>query len=92
MAEIVGNQRKSSTSANAVNDSYDIPCAAGERKMAPKKKPGAPSPLRVWRSFRSARGQRTLYRNPDFCESMMQMTVGEVRSRLSIPPDGFSQR
>jgi len=50
------------------------------------------SPARVWRAFRAARGQRTLYRNPDLCDSMMQMTVGEVRTRLGIPPQGLSHR
>jgi hypothetical protein len=35
------------------------------------------SPLRVWRAFRSARGQRTLYRDTKLCATMMQMTVGE---------------
>jgi len=48
------------------------------------------SPLRVWRAFRSARGQRTLYRDPKLCDSMMQMTVGEVRSRLGIPREGMA--
>ena len=48
------------------------------------------SPRRVLRAFRSARSQRTLYRDPALCESMMQMTIGEVRSRLGIPPEGRS--
>jgi hypothetical protein len=50
------------------------------------------SPLRVWRAFRAARGQRTLYRDPKLCDALMQMKVGEVRARLGIPPDGLSQR
>src|SRR5579864_4940478 len=49
------------------------------------------SPLRVWRAFRSAKGQHTLYRNPGLCESMMHTTVGEVRSRLGFPPGGLAR-
>ena len=48
------------------------------------------SPMRVWRAFRAAGRQRTLYRDPELCRSMMQMTVGEVRSRLGIPAGGLS--
>lgn len=48
------------------------------------------SPRRVWRAFRSAKGHRTIYRDRDPCDSLMQMTVGEVRSRLRIPPEGLS--
>jgi hypothetical protein len=48
------------------------------------------SPARVWRAFRRARGQRTLYRDPELCNSMMQMTVGEVRCSVGIPPEGLS--
>jgi hypothetical protein len=47
------------------------------------------SPARVWRAFRAAKGQRTLYRDPALCQSLPQMTVGEVRARLGIPPGGL---
>jgi hypothetical protein len=47
------------------------------------------SPARVWRAFLRARGQRTLYCDPLLCEQMSQMTVGEVRARLGIPPGGL---
>ena len=47
------------------------------------------SPVRVWRAFFRARGQRTLYRDPALCEFVSQMTVGEVRARLGIPPGGL---
>jgi hypothetical protein len=47
------------------------------------------SPRRVWRAFRAAKGQRTLYRDPASYESLLQMTVGEVRERLGIPREGF---
>ncbi len=43
------------------------------------------SPARVWRAFRDAKGQRTLYGDSISYESLLQMTVGEVRRRLAIP-------
>jgi hypothetical protein len=49
------------------------------------------SPKRVWRAFSAARGQRTLYRDSELCESIMQMTLGEVRSRLGIPIGGLAR-
>ena len=42
------------------------------------------SPGRVWRAFRAARGARTLYRDPELCQSVLRMTVGEARARLGI--------
>lgn len=48
------------------------------------------SPRRVWRAFRGAKGQRTLYRDPLPYESLLQMGVGELRKRLGIPPRGFA--
>lgn len=47
------------------------------------------SPARIWRAFLTAKGQRTLYRDPVLSESVWQMTVGEVRARLGIPPGGL---
>jgi hypothetical protein len=47
------------------------------------------SPRRVWHAFRAAKGQRTLYRDPIPYERLLQMTVGEVRKRLGIPPHGL---
>jgi hypothetical protein len=47
------------------------------------------SPARVWRAFVKAKGHRTLYRDGVLRESALQMTVGEVRSRLGIPPGGL---
>ena len=47
------------------------------------------SPRRVWRAFLAAKGQRTLYRDPVPYERLLQMTVGEVRQRLGIPPHGL---
>jgi ubiquinone biosynthesis protein Coq4 len=46
------------------------------------------SPARVWRAFVAAKGQHTLYRDSMHYDSLLQMTVGEVRERLGIPPQG----
>jgi hypothetical protein len=48
------------------------------------------SPARIWRAFIKAKGQRTLYRDSVLYESVLQMTVGEVRARLGIPPGGLN--
>jgi len=42
------------------------------------------SPGRVWRAFRAAKGQRTLYYDPAPYDRLLQMTVGELRRRLGI--------
>jgi hypothetical protein len=47
------------------------------------------SPARVWRAFLTASAQRTLYSDPALCECVLQMTVGEVRTRLGIPLGGL---
>ena len=49
------------------------------------------SPVRVWRAFHAARGGHTLYRDTKLSALVMDMTVGEIRSRLGIPPGGFAQ-
>jgi hypothetical protein len=49
------------------------------------------SPGRVWRAFRAAKGQRTLYRDPALYEQLLQMTVGDVRERLGIPRKGLAR-
>ena len=48
------------------------------------------SPSRVWSAFHAARNSRTLYRNPKLCGSILQMTVGDVRSCVGIPAGGLS--
>jgi hypothetical protein len=50
------------------------------------------SPRCVWRAFRAAKGQHTLYLDSLPYERLLQMTVGEVRHRLGIPPRGFKQQ
>lgn len=48
------------------------------------------SPSRVWRAFRQAKDQLTLYRDRAPYERILQMSVGEVRNRLGIPPKGLA--
>jgi len=48
------------------------------------------SPRRVWRAFRAAKGQRTLYLDSLPYERLLQMTVGQARQRLGIPPQGLA--
>ncbi|HEV2488216.1 MAG TPA: hypothetical protein VGT03_00280 [Candidatus Acidoferrales bacterium] len=47
------------------------------------------SPRRVWRAFRAARGQRTLYRDPLPYDRLLEMTVSALRVRLGIPSAGL---
>jgi hypothetical protein len=49
------------------------------------------SPRRLWQAFRSAKGQRTLYLESVPYEVLLQMSVGELRKRLGIPPQGFQR-
>ena len=48
------------------------------------------SPLRVWRAFRAARGQRTLYREAESYQEMLELTVATLRTRLGIPREGLA--
>jgi hypothetical protein len=50
------------------------------------------SPGRLWRAFRAAKGQQTLYRDAAEYDSIPRRTVGEVRRKLGIPPPRKSQR
>lgn len=47
------------------------------------------SPRRVWRAFRAARGQRTLYRETEPYASLLEMTVDSLWRKLGIPPEGL---
>jgi len=42
------------------------------------------SPRRVWRAFRVAKGQHTLYVDAVRYEQILEMSVGEARKRLGI--------
>lgn len=48
------------------------------------------SPLRTWRSFRVARGQRSLYVDGRDAEAVLDMTIGELRQQLGIPAGGHT--
>lgn len=47
------------------------------------------SPGRVWRAFRAAKGQRTLYRDRASYESLLEMSVRDVRERIGMPREGL---
>jgi hypothetical protein len=47
------------------------------------------SPRRVWRAFRAAKDQRTLYYDSMPYDRLLQMTVGEIRTRLGISKDSL---
>jgi hypothetical protein len=49
------------------------------------------SPRRVWRAFRSARGQHTLYRESEPYAALLELSVSALRRKLGIPPDGFAE-
>jgi hypothetical protein len=48
------------------------------------------SPRRVWRAFRAARGQHTLYREPQSYAELLKLSVATLRARLGIPPEGLA--
>jgi hypothetical protein len=48
------------------------------------------SPPRVWRAFRAARGQHTLYREAEPYAALLEMSVDTLRRRLGIPPEGLA--
>lgn len=50
------------------------------------------APVRVLRAARRAIGQRTLYRGAEPYESVLGLTVGELRESLRLPPDGAADR
>jgi len=45
-------------------------------------------PRRVWRAFRDAKGQQTLYRLGLPYEQVLAMPIDEVRERLGLPASG----
>ncbi len=49
-------------------------------------------PRRVWRAFLLAKGKRTLYRDPSPYDPLLEMTVGELRTRLRIPAQGLASK
>jgi hypothetical protein len=49
------------------------------------------TPRRVWRAFRSARGQRTLYGDPEPYAVLLAMPMDVLRRRLGIPLEGLER-
>ncbi|HYW71705.1 MAG TPA: hypothetical protein VE961_11760 [Pyrinomonadaceae bacterium] len=47
------------------------------------------APHRVVRAWQSAKGTRNLYRRELAYDSLLEMTVEELRSKLGIPREGF---
>lgn len=47
-------------------------------------------PRRVIRAARSARGQRTLYKEGSRYEELLTLSVAELRERLGVPADGVA--
>jgi ubiquinone biosynthesis protein Coq4 len=47
------------------------------------------APQRVLRAWKSARGTRNLYRRDVSYESLLDLSVGELRDMLKIPRQGF---
>jgi hypothetical protein len=50
------------------------------------------APSRTLRALARARGQRTLYLDSINYDALLGLTVGELRARLGIPPDGLADR
>jgi hypothetical protein len=48
------------------------------------------SPRRVWRAFRAARGQRTLFDETEPYDTLLAMSVDVLRRKVGIPPDGLA--
>jgi hypothetical protein len=48
------------------------------------------APRRVWRAFRAARGQRTLFNESEPFDTLLEMSVDALRRRLGIPQEGLA--
>lgn len=48
------------------------------------------APLRTWRAFRAARGQRSLYVDGRELEALLDLPIAEVRRQLGIPAGGHT--
>ena len=47
------------------------------------------APLRVRRAYRAASRRGSLFQIDDY-ESLLRLTIGELRARLGVPPDGLA--
>jgi hypothetical protein len=48
------------------------------------------APLRTWRAFRAARGQRSLYLDGRELDALLDLPIAEVRRQLGIPTGGHT--
>lgn len=48
------------------------------------------APLRTWRAFRAARGQRSLYVDGRELDALLDLPIAEVRRQLGIPTGGHT--
>lgn len=47
------------------------------------------APGRIWRAWKRARGTRTLYYSAVPYDSLLEMSVRDLRQHLGIPPEGW---
>lgn len=50
------------------------------------------APHRMWEAHRAARTARALYRQGVTLEELLDLTLGELRERMGIPPEGIATR
>jgi hypothetical protein len=50
------------------------------------------SPRRIWRAFRTARGQRTLFSETESYDALLDTSVETLRGKLGIPTEGLAGR
>lgn len=48
------------------------------------------APLRTWRAFRTAAGQRSLYVDGRAAEAVLNLTIAELRAQLGVPARGHT--
>ncbi|HEY6190562.1 MAG TPA: hypothetical protein VIW80_23120 [Pyrinomonadaceae bacterium] len=50
------------------------------------------APARIYRAWKESRGARTLYRTSIPYDSLLEMSVVELRQHLGLPPEGLSTK
>jgi len=48
------------------------------------------APKRIWRAWRNSRGAQNLYRSAIPYETLLEMTVGDLRQQLGVPRNGLA--
>jgi hypothetical protein len=48
------------------------------------------APKRIWKAWRNSRGAQNLYRTDIPYESLLDMTIGDLRQHLGLPRNGFA--